>query len=130
MKYLSPYDILIQSKTKKLIKLLDLEEYIIYSSGFGRTSKDQEPDYSTFLILKIIKITEDHDNMLNTNDYKLTVKSLYSYDSSMETPKKMTGNTMLDNYYNMKKRIVYKSNSLEDCLNIVPSLLSTNKYNI
>lgn len=119
MKHLKTLE-LFNYKLKKKIKELDLDKYILYSS-----------DNKVMFLLEIYKIDKEYDNFMKKDDIGVSVIILYKYEDSFDKPEKMNNNNKIEEeYLNIKKGLLFKSNNLKECLDIMPCLFDKNNFNI
>ena len=106
MKYLKTFE--------SEIDFTKLKKYIIVQEK----NKSQSAKY-ILNVIEIFKIRQYPD--------KIKVKQLYSYDDKLK--KEIFTDTFI--FEKMEKyNILYQSDNIEECINILPTLGELNKYNI
>jgi len=104
MKYIKSYESHEISEMKENHKA-EFKDYVIYKHG------------DNLLVYKIA-----HEGYWSTK-----IEQLYKYTKNI-----LSVNKLYDNMYTdvLKHNIVYQSDSLQDCLEILPSLSNAEKYNL
>lgn len=76
--------------------------------------------YDHFLSLEILEVNSVQKDMIITSE-------LYSYKDNKLTKEKGHDFAVMNDSYD---QILYQSDSLEECIDIIPSIYNSNKYNL
>lgn len=109
MKYLKSYENLNNKEIKN-----SLLNYIIWATP----RQPAQPNF--YHIVEII----------NKIDNKAYINILYTYDIENKSLIKEDSSPYFKEYYIIQKSIVFQSNNLQECLNILPILNTINKFNL
>lgn len=109
---------------------LELKKYLILKPFINPRFEKEK-----LQIAKVISV-EDKLSTISNNDVMISMNLLYEFKPDYTEPKKIENLsevdsfTTIDCYFNVKKDIVYQSNDLEECLNMLPAMLDAKKYNM